>query len=157
MAHQPQSSATPPRRTGLNSAHEVPRITGASESVVVDSNRKNRIYAALIGVRIISVFLVLFTEGWVQIALLVGGMLAPWIGVQIANNIRQVDGQSAEMLEPQLAAIEAIQHAALESSEQIVLVGDFIVEDPSDTPTAESSATPDVDDDNERDHDDTRP
>lgn len=157
MAHQPQSSAKQPRRNGLNSAQEVHRITGASESVVADSNRKNRIYAVLIGVRIISIFLVLFTEGWVQIALLVGGMLAPWIGVQIANNIRQVDGDSAEIIEPQLAAIEATQHAALETSEQIVLIGDFIVGDLSDTPTAESSASRAAEDDNEKDHDDTRP
>src|SRR5699024_101121 len=122
--------------------NQVYRITGASESVVADSNRKNRIYAVLIGVRIASLFVVLLLDGWMQIIVFVGGMLAPWIGVQIANNIRQVQNRSIEMVAPQQAALETVKDVA-EQPEDTVLTGDFIIEDPGDrsaTPSAKRHA-----------------
>ncbi len=133
-------------------------ITGASESVVADSERKNKIYAVLIGVRIASLFVVLLTEGWVQIAVFVGGMLAPWIGVQIANNIRQVDGRSITTIPPQQAALEAAQHEA-DVGEDSVIIGDVIdgqEDTPHPTPTAKSAAKADDLGHDEKKHDDTR-
>lgn len=166
MAHQSKSSSKHHRRHDPSHARQnrknddqVYRITGASESVVADSERKNRIYAALIGVRIASLFVVLVTDGWLQIAVFVGGMLAPWIGVQIANNIRQVDGRSIEVIPPQQAALQAATQETDETEPDTVIVGDFVVEEPqgaSATPSAESSAHEPLFDENEKDHDDTR-
>ena len=132
-------------------------ITGASESVVADSERKNRIYAVLIGVRIASLFVVLMTHGWVQIVVFIGGMLAPWIGVQIANNIRQVQDRSITAVAPQQAALAAAKHQTKEGDDDTVIVGD-IVDDNTDsgTPSAESTADPADLDEDEKKHDDTR-
>src|SRR5699024_3173009 len=110
LAHKSPSSNANQQHDGVEGRrrrkheHEVHLITGASESVVADSERKNGIYAILIGVRILSLFLVLLVHGWLQIVIFVVGMLAPWIGVQIANNIRQVDGRSIQTVPPQQAA-----------------------------------------------------
>lgn len=134
-------------------------ITGASESVVADSERKNRTYAFLIGVRIISIFLVLLTDGWLQIAILIVGMLAPWVGVQIANNIRQVDGRSVKSIPPQQAALEEASQETKDDPDHTVIVGDFVVGDQNasaPTPSAESDADDTDLDDNEKDNDDTR-
>lgn len=125
--------------------HQVYLITGASESVVADSERKNRIYAVLIGVRIASLFVVLMTDGWVQIAVFVGGMLAPWIGVQIANNIRQVQGRSIQSVPPQQAALQAAQHDAEESPQDTVIVGDIVDDIPDHQPSTDASHTEHVD------------
>lgn len=136
-------------RSGRSSDAEVHLITGASESVVKDSERKNRTYALLIGVRIVSIFMVLFTEGWVQIAILVGGMLAPWVGVQIANNIRQVSNTSETTVPPQQAALETA-HSNQENDaapEDTVLIGDFVTNDKPSAAAEEESV---------EDHDDQR-
>ena len=166
MAQQSKSSQKHHRRHDPSHARQsrkdddqVYRITGASESVVADSERKNRIYAVLIGVRIASLFVVLLTDGWLQIAVFVGGMLAPWIGVQIANNIRQVDGRSIEVIPPQQAALEAAAQESGDVDPDTVIVGDFVINDSepqSATPSAESSASGPSFDENEKDDDDTR-
>ncbi|GAA4109370.1 DUF3099 domain-containing protein [Enteractinococcus coprophilus] len=150
MSHQSKSSSRHQKRDRREhkrlqkkADHQVYLITGASESVVADSERKNRIYAVLIGVRIASLFVVLLTHGWVQIAVFIGGMLAPWIGVQIANNIRQVENRSITTVPPQQAALEAAKHEAEESDDDAVIIGD-VIDDASDqaprTPSAESAA-----------------
>lgn len=166
MVHQSKPSSKHHRRhdpshgrQSRKNDDQVYRITGASESVVADSERKNRIYAVLIGVRIASLFVVLLTDGWLQIAVFVGGMLAPWIGVQIANNIRQVDGRSIEVIRPQQAALQAAAQESGETEPDTVIIGDYVVEEPpasSTTPSAESSAHEPLFDENKKDHDDTR-
>ena len=166
MTHQSKSSSRQQRHDRRDHARQQKKedkqvylITGASESVVADSERKNRIYAILIGVRIASLFVVLMTHGWVQIAVFVGGMLAPWIGVQIANNIRQVENRSITAVPPQQAALEAAKHEAEEGDDDTVIVGDIINDDsesPSRTPSAESPADPTDLDEDEKKHDDTR-
>lgn len=164
MTHRSQSSGQNRNNGRLHSHHvkkdheEVHLITGAYESVVADSERKNRTYAMLIGVRILSLFVVLVTDGWVQIAVFIGGMLAPWIGVQIANTIRQVDGRSLKTVPPQQAALEAAEHEPTDDEEDSVIVGDFIVEEPhpAGTPSAESAANGSKLDEDEKHHDDTR-
>lgn len=166
MAYQSKSSSRHDRRDRHEHTrqqkkedHQVYLITGASESVIADSERKNRIYAILIGVRIASLFVVLLTDGWMQIAVFIGGMLAPWIGVQIANNIRQVQSRSIQPIAPQQAAIEAARHEAEESQDDTVIIGDVIVDETETTqptPSAESD-TQRVDlDEDEKWHDDTR-
>lgn len=170
MAPKAKSSSARDRRNKQAQSHQVKndndqvyRITGASESVIADSERKNRIYAMLIGVRIVSLFVVLATDGWVQIAVFITGMLAPWIGVQIANTIRQVDGRSIEVIPPQQAALEA---ASLddaddqEAGDGTVIVGDVVVDDqdsPTHTPSAESDANDVAVDQDKKDNDDTGP
>lgn len=166
MTHQSKSSSHHQRRDRREHTRQhkkedkqVYLITGASESVIADSERKNRIYAMLIGVRILSLFVVLLTDGWIQIAVFVGGMLAPWIGVQIANNIRQVDGRSIRSIPPQQAAIEAAQHEADEGDDDTVIIGDVVVDEThadQRTPSAESSAQHAGVDEDEKKHDDTR-
>lgn len=139
--------------------HEVHLITGASESVVADSERKNGIYAILIGVRILSLFLVLLAHGWLQIVIFVVGMLAPWIGVQIANNIRQVDDRSIQTVPPQQAALTVAQQQADDTNSQTVIVGDYVVHDDNDftsTPSAESEEDDIYLSEHEKDDDDTR-
>ena len=165
MAHQSKSSSKHRRKHGRSPTRQTRKeddqvyvITGASESVVADSERKNRIYAVLIGVRIASLFVVIMTEGWVQFAVFVGGMLAPWIGVQIANNIRQVSNRSIQAVAPQQAAIEAAtkDHAG---DAETVIVGDVVNDDTeptSATPSAETSASGTDFDENEKDDDDER-
>src|SRR5699024_12590534 len=81
MAYKSKSSSKRHRdhaRQTRKEDDQVYLITGASESLIADSERKNRLYAVMIGVRIASLFVVLFTDGWVQLAVFVGGMLAPW-------------------------------------------------------------------------------
>lgn len=133
-----------------NDDEQVHLITGASESLVADSERKNRLYAVMIVVRIVSLFVVLFTDGWVQIAVFVTGMLAPWAGVQIANTLRQVQARSIETVPPQRAALEAAAEQA-HDEEDTVIVGDVVPdESPSDTTTP--SATPPAPGASGRDH-----
>lgn len=166
MTPQSKSSSKHHRRGARNARRQhathdkhVHLITGASESIVADSERKNRTYAMLIGVRILSLFVVLFTDGWVQIVVFVGGMLAPWIGVQLANNIRQVSNTPVvEMPEPHQAAIAAATRSSDGGDDDTVIVGDFIVEDDArpTTPSAESSDNGTRGDQNEKDHDDSR-
>lgn len=166
MTYQSKSASQPDRKLGRHHARQARKedsqvylITGASESVVADSERKNRIYAALIGVRIASLFVVLVTDGWVQLAVFVSGMLAPWIGVQIANTIRQVQSRSIQTVPPQQAALEAARGEAADEQNDAVIVGD-VVSDKAATatakPSAESSASAAEFDENERDDDDTR-
>ena len=145
------------RRQSKKDNDQVYLITGASESVVADAKRKNRTYAITIGVRIISLFVVLVTDGWVQIAVFVTGMLAPWLGVQIANNIRQVDGRSIEAVPPQREALEAARKQT-DDGDDTVIVGDFVVEDPdasTSSPSAEYDASEAGVDHNKKDNDDT--
>lgn len=166
MTHQSKSTSRHQRHDRREHARQQKKedqqvylITGASESVVADSERKNRIYAVLIGVRIASLFVVLMTHGWVQIAVFIGGMLAPWIGVQIANNIRQVQDRSITAVPPQQAALAAARHEAEEGDDDTVIVGDIIddnTEPDSGTPSAESTADPADLDEDEKKHDDTR-
>lgn len=152
-----QSRQNNERRQYKKDHEQVYLITGASESVVADAKRKNRTYAITIGVRIASLFVVLMTDGWVQIAVFVIGMLAPWFGVQIANNIRQVDGRSIKTVPPQQEALEVAKQQA-DDGDDTVIVGDFVVEDqepgPS-TPSAESDADETNVDQNKKDNDDT--
>lgn len=153
-AHTRRNSA---RRQSQKDDDQVYLITGASESVVADAKRKNRTYAITIGVRIASLFIVLATDGWVQIAVFVTGMLAPWIGVQIANNIRQVDGRSIEAVPPQREALEVAKKQT-DDGHDTVIVGDFVVEDqesPMSSPSAESDAPETGVGHNEKDNDDT--
>lgn len=165
MAHRSQSSSRHNQNNGRRQFRHVKKdhdevhlITGAYESVVADSERKNRTYAVLIGVRILSLFVVLMTDGWVQIAVFVGGMLAPWIGVQIANTIRQVDSRSMKTIPPQQAALEASSHDADAPEDDTVIVGDFVVQDPqaASTPSAESAANGSKLSEDEKHNDDTR-
>ncbi|GAA4472834.1 hypothetical protein GCM10023190_03890 [Enteractinococcus fodinae] len=166
MTYQSKSASQPDRKLGRGHARQARKedkqvylITGASESVVADSERKNRIYAALIGVRIASLFVVLVTDGWVQLAVFVGGMLAPWIGVQVANTIRQVQARSIETVQPQQAALEAARGEAEEDDNDTVIVGDVLDDQPAAQtakPSAESSATEAQFGQNERDDDDKR-
>lgn len=153
-AHSRQNNE---RRQYKKDHEQVYLITGASESVVADAKRKNRTYAITIGVRIASLFVVLMTDGWVQIAVFVTGMLAPWFGVQIANNIRQVDGRSAQVVPPQEEALEVAKQQA-NDGDDTVIVGDFVVEDQksdTSTPSAESDADQINVDQNIKDNDDT--
>lgn len=154
-----RSTSSNARRQLKKENDQVYLITGASESVVADAQRKNRFYAVTIGVRIASLFVVLMTDGWVQIAVFVAGMLAPWVGVQIANTIRQVDGRSIAPVPPQREALEAARHEAEEGEDDTVIVGDIVVEDEeydSPTPSAESDADALHVDENKKDNDDTR-
>ena len=161
MAYKSKSSSKRHRdhaRQTRKEDDQVYLITGASESLIADSERKNRLYAVMIGVRIASLFVVLFTDGWVQLAVFVGGMLAPWIGVQIANTLRQVQARSIQTVPPQQAALEAASTEA-DSDTDTVIVGDVVSDDFSaDTPTpsAESPAPEASFGDNERDNDDKR-
>lgn len=138
------------KRQTIKQDQEVHLITAASESVVADSDRKNRTYAILIGVRIVSVFMVLFLEGWLQIAVLVGGMLAPWIGVQIANNIRQVDPTAMTPVPPQQAALTSMNaHSPQTSPEDqtpTTVQGEYIVgsETPADSPSDIDESDPKI-------------
>lgn len=135
-------------------------ITGASESVVADARRKQRTYSITIGIRILSLFVVLMTDGWVQIVVFLTGMLAPWFGVQIANNIRQVSERSVEVIPRQQAAIEVAQQEADDADDDTVIVGDVIVDDQPPTaskPSAESGARHANVGHNEKDYDDTGP
>lgn len=158
MTYQSKSSSKRRRdhtRHTRKEEDQVYRITGASESLIADSERKNRLYAVMIGVRIASLFVVLFTEGWVQIAVFVTGMLAPWVGVQIANTLRQVQTRSIETVQPQQAALEVASGEA-EADEDTVIIGDVVTEESSPettTPSAESSATAESFDDNGGDSD----
>jgi len=170
VTHQSRSSSQQRRkstrghtRQSRKDDNQVYLITGASESVIADSERKNRIYAVLIGVRIASLFVVLLLDGWLQLAVFVGGMLAPWIGVQIANNIRQVQNRSIEAVQPQRAAIEAAEQETASKDGQTVIVGDVVADEDEEepesdtaTPSAESPETRDGFDENERDNDDKR-
>lgn len=166
MTYQSKSASQPERKLGRSHARQsrkedeqVYLITGASESVVADSERKNRVYAALIGVRIASLFVVLATDGWVQLAVFVGGMLAPWIGVQIANTIRQVQSRSIQTVPPQQAALEAARGEADDEDNDTVIVGDVVHNQSAAQtakPSAESSAFAAEFEENERDDDDTR-
>ncbi|MDN6489624.1 MAG: DUF3099 domain-containing protein [Yaniella sp.] len=152
-----QSRRNSARRQDKKENDQVYLITGASESVVADAKRKNRTYAITIGVRIASLFVVLATDGWVQIAVFVTGMLAPWIGVQIANNIRQVDGRSIESVPPQQEALEVAKKQA-HDGDDTVIIGDFVVEaqgPATSTPSAESDAQDADVDQNKKDNDDT--
>lgn len=152
MADRSTSSSTHKYRTKhghegreTKDQDQVYLITGASESVVADAKRKNGFYAITIGIRILSLFVVLMTDGWVQIAVFVVGMVAPWIGVQIANNIRQVDGRSIEPIPPQQAAVTAAKQKAEAADDDTVIIGDVVPDnDVSDTstPSAESDADP---------------
>src|SRR5699024_5642118 len=138
---------------------EVHLITGASESVVADSERKNGIYAILIGVRILSLFLVLLAHGWLQIVIFVVGMLAPWIGVQIAKKIRQVDDRSIQTVPPQQAALGVATTQAGEINLKTLMDGDYVVHDNNDftsTPSAESQEDDTYLSEHEKDYDDTR-
>lgn len=165
LATQSRSSTSHNRRQARLHGHkgnpkddEVYLITSASESVAADSIRKNRIYAITIGIRMASLFLVLATRGWLQITIFLIGMLAPWIGVQIANTIRQVDERSIKAVPPQRAALEAASEEA-EENEDTVIVGDFVVADEDEeappTPSAKSDATEQDLDENKKDDDDT--
>lgn len=165
MAHRsnPSNAHKQPQDHAHSRSHrkdddQVYLITGASESVVADARRKNRTYAITIGIRILSLFVVLMTDGWVQIAVFLTGMLAPWIGVQIANTIRQVGGRSIEAIPPQQAAIEAAQQEADDADDDTVIVGDVVAEDNDATapkPSAESGADTRNLRDNEGSNDDT--
>ncbi|GAA2042322.1 hypothetical protein GCM10009720_23650 [Yaniella flava] len=165
MTDQSKTSSPHHRRSHRGSTRQFKKhddqvylITGASESVVADAKRKNGFYAITIGVRIASLFVVLITDGWLQIAVFVTGMIAPWIGVQIANNIRQVDGRSIEPIPPQQAALEAASQDAEPSDDDTVIVGD-VVHDDTDigtSPSAESDARAADVGENEKDNDDTR-
>lgn len=164
MAHKSPSSNANQQHDGVEGRrrrkheHEVHLITGASESVVADSERKNGIYAILIGVRILSLFLVLLVHGWLQIVIFVVGMLAPWIGVQIANNIRQVDGRSIQTVPPQQAALTVAQQQA-DDHDQTVIIGDYVVHDDqgsATTPSTESDENYAYLSKHEKDDDDTR-
>lgn len=153
-----RSTSPNARRQRKKEDDQVYLITGASESVVADAQRKFRFYAVTIGVRIASLFVVLMTDGWMQIAVFVTGMVAPWIGVQIANNIRQVDNRSIEPVPPQREALDAARREAEEGEDDTVIVGDVVVEDEADSPTpsAESDAETFHIDENKKDNDDTR-
>lgn len=156
-ASNAQSRRNTARRQYKKENDQVYLITGASESVVADAKRKNRTYAITIGVRIASLFVVLATDGWVQIAVFVTGMLAPWVGVQIANNIRQVDGRSIESVPPQQETLEVAKKQA-HDDDDTVIIGDFVVEDQgraTSTPSAESDAQDAQVDQNKKDNDDT--
>ena len=86
-------------------------------------------------------------------------MLAPWIGVQIANTIRQVQSRSIETVQPQRAALEVARHEADSDEHETVIVGDVVPDGPPTEPakpSAESSASQTNVDENERDDDDTR-
>lgn len=167
MTHRSKSSNAHKRqreqshsRSNKKHDEQVYLITGASESVVADAKRKNRTYAITIGIRILSLFIVLMTDGWVQIAVFVTGMLAPWIGVQIANNIRQVDGRSIEAIPPQQAALEAARQEADDAEDDTVIVGDVVSDDDGSTgskPAAESYAENGDMKENGKGNDDTGP
>lgn len=155
---QPRQDSSARRNHSSKAKNQVYLITGASESVAADVRRKNRMYAVTIGVRIASLFVVLMTDGWLQIAIFVIGMLAPWFGVQIANTIRQVQDRSIEVVPPQQAALTEAKQRSEDNDGDTFIVGDVVDDEDtpdSTTPSAESDAEATVFDENREHHDDT--
>lgn len=64
---------------------EVHRITSAETRQSVDVDHRFKSYAIKMAIRVICIVAALFTDGWVQIALIIGAAVIPWVAVVAAN------------------------------------------------------------------------
>lgn len=97
------------KNIGFQTEDEVHQITNAETRQSVDVDSRFKSYAFRMALRVVCIIAALFTHGWVQIALIVGAAIIPWVAVVAANGAnRQPRADFSQFLpEHQVRMLEA--------------------------------------------------
>lgn len=120
---------------------DVQSITNAAEAHSQEMRGRMIKYGTTMAIRMVCIAAIFFVDGWFKIIPVIGAVILPWVAVMIANGGADITKREEVELLDQAPLYELPSPVVPETDPAtIVLTGEFIVEDETESDPAQASA-----------------